>query len=89
MRAVTRLSRECQAKGFLIRFDSGYGITECSAAGSDDFQFFDDVMDWAAANLCLDTERVYSTGFSNGAFMSNSLGCVCVCMAPAGRRLPC
>ena len=40
-----------------------------------DFDFFDDLYDHLTAGLCIDTDRVFSTGHSFGGYMSNSLGC--------------
>ena len=41
----------------------------------DDVQYTADVIDHVAARACLDTTRVYATGFSGGARMSSQLGC--------------
>eukprot|EP00519_Triparma_laevis_P000433 CAMPEP_0182497032 /NCGR_PEP_ID=MMETSP1321-20130603/5583_1 /TAXON_ID=91990 /ORGANISM="Bolidomonas sp., Strain RCC1657" /LENGTH=317 /DNA_ID=CAMNT_0024700795 /DNA_START=82 /DNA_END=1035 /DNA_ORIENTATION=- len=48
---------------------------QCGKFGEDDFVFAETLLDWAAENLCVDTARIYSTGFSTGAFHSNGLGC--------------
>lgn len=40
-----------------------------------DFDFFDALLSHLKTNLCIDEARVFSTGFSWGAYMSNSLGC--------------
>ncbi len=40
-----------------------------------DFVFFDALLDHLAANLCVDETRLFSAGFSWGAYFSNSLGC--------------
>jgi polyhydroxybutyrate depolymerase len=40
-----------------------------------DIAFFGDLLDLLEAELCVDTERVYSTGMSNGAQMSSLLAC--------------
>lgn len=40
-----------------------------------DFVFFDDLLAYLEANLCIDEARLYSAGFSWGAYFSNSLGC--------------
>lgn len=41
----------------------------------DDVQYASDVIDHVATLACLDTSRVYATGFSGGARMSSLLGC--------------
>ena len=41
----------------------------------DDVAYVSDVLDHAAARVCIDRARVYATGFSGGARMSSLLGC--------------
>jgi polyhydroxybutyrate depolymerase len=41
-----------------------------------DLRFFDAMLEELAGAGCADPTRVYSAGFSNGAFFSNLLGCV-------------
>lgn len=43
--------------------------------GLDDVGFAEDLIAWAGGNLCIDADRVYSTGISNGAGMSGYLAC--------------
>jgi polyhydroxybutyrate depolymerase len=40
-----------------------------------DVAFFDALVLWLSERGCLDATRVYATGFSNGAYFSNVLGC--------------
>ncbi len=40
-----------------------------------DFVLFDALRAYLGANLCIDDDRVFSVGFSWGAYFSNSLGC--------------
>ena len=40
-----------------------------------DFTFFDDLYTHLTDNLCIDEDRVFSTGHSFGGYMSNSMGC--------------
>jgi polyhydroxybutyrate depolymerase len=42
----------------------------------DDVKYIGDVIDSVASNLCIDTSRIYATGFSGGARMSSLLGCM-------------
>ena len=42
----------------------------------DDVAYVSDVIDHVAARVCIDTARVYATGFSGGARMSSLLGCM-------------
>lgn len=41
----------------------------------DDVGFFNQMIDELQAEYCVDARRVYSTGMSNGGFMSNKLAC--------------
>lgn len=50
-------------------WNSGYGT------GVDDVGFINALIDTVAANYTVDLQRVYSTGLSNGAIMSNTLAC--------------
>jgi polyhydroxybutyrate depolymerase len=43
--------------------------------GADDVAFIDTLLDTVGAEFCIDAERVFSTGMSNGAGMSTTLGC--------------
>lgn len=43
--------------------------------GSPDLVFVGDLLDHAAATLCIDTNRAFATGLSNGAFMSSAIAC--------------
>lgn len=44
-----------------------------TATGADDVGFISALIDWAIANFDVDTQRVYSTGASNGGMMSYRL----------------
>ena len=44
-------------------------------SSADDISFIEDLIDWSANNYGIDTNRVYSTGMSNGGFMSYNLAC--------------
>jgi polyhydroxybutyrate depolymerase len=43
--------------------------------GADDVAFIDTLLDAVTAEFCVDAERVFSTGMSNGAGMSTTVGC--------------
>jgi poly(3-hydroxybutyrate) depolymerase len=45
------------------------------AAGSADFQFFENLLASMQANYCIDSSRIFATGHSMGAMMTNTLGC--------------
>ncbi|WP_437573150.1 alpha/beta hydrolase family esterase [Sorangium sp. So ce887] len=40
-----------------------------------DLAFFDAMLEHAKASYCVDTKRVFAVGFSQGGFMTNTLGC--------------
>lgn len=45
------------------------------AASGIDVAFFDAMLEEVSAGLCVDPERVFSTGHSFGGYMTNALGC--------------
>jgi poly(3-hydroxybutyrate) depolymerase len=51
-----------------------FGI-KCGSFTHDDFHYFDEILKFIDTELCGDVNRVYSTGFSTGAFHSNALAC--------------
>lgn len=53
----------------------GWSAGATPANAVDDVRFVNDLLDTLERELCVDTARVYATGFSNGAFMSSKLGC--------------
>ncbi len=48
---------------------------DSSAVGADDVGFVAQLLDTLNAQLCLDANRVYAAGMSNGAGMATTLGC--------------
>lgn len=51
------------------------GLAAWSNTGDGDITFTRKMLDWAKANFCIDTKRVFSIGMSNGGLMSNVVGC--------------
>jgi polyhydroxybutyrate depolymerase len=47
----------------------------CGGLGVDDFAFLEAILDFASTDLCVDTDRIYSTGFSTGAFLTYGAAC--------------
>jgi polyhydroxybutyrate depolymerase len=41
----------------------------------DDLAFYDAMLDHLESSLCIDTSRIFSTGYSDGGYMSVRLGC--------------
>jgi len=62
------------------------------STGSADFEFFKDLVATFTSNYCIDTNRIFSTGHSMGAMMTNILGCsygdVLRAIAPASGTPP-
>jgi polyhydroxybutyrate depolymerase len=46
-----------------------------STLGGEDMAFVGDLLDEAEEKLCIDTNRIYVTGLSNGAFMTSAVAC--------------
>ena len=74
------LPAKADAEGFIVVLPQGLGETPhhnftISATGADDVAFTGDMLDELEAELCIDSARVFSTGFSNGAQMSTRLAC--------------
>lgn len=53
----------------------GWSAGATPANTVDDVRFVNDLLDTLERELCVDTARIYATGFSNGAFMSSKLAC--------------
>lgn len=57
----------------------GWNAGDCcapaSTSGVDDVAFVATLLDRLEAELCVDADRVFATGFSNGGFLSHRLGC--------------
>ncbi len=64
-------------KGFVTLTPQGTGPVPRwdTTLGSKDLVFAGALLDAAEAELCIDTNRVYSTGLSNGAFMTSAIAC--------------
>ena len=43
--------------------------------GGNDMMFFEQMLEYFNANLCIDQEKIFSTGFSFGGMMSYAMGC--------------
>jgi poly(3-hydroxybutyrate) depolymerase len=55
--------------------DTGNGELGWPDRNGVDMAFARALLDWAKANLCVDTSRIFSTGWSYGGMFSNKLGC--------------
>ena len=77
---MTEMSAFSQENGFILVTPHGTGNpvrweVEPDPETNPDLQYFETLLDQLEAEQCIDTSRVYSTGLSNGAFMSSVLGC--------------
>lgn len=79
---ITNVPAHAEAQQWFGVFPRGTGlILSWNGAGccvgntKDDVSFARGIVSWLGANLCLDTTRVFATGFSNGGFMTNRLAC--------------
>ena len=73
------LERLATGERFLVASLQGEGNlwnVPVQAGRPDDVAYVNDVIDHVAAQVCTDDTRVYATGFSGGARMSSSLGCM-------------
>ena len=84
----SQLSVKSDSEGFIVVYPDGVksplGIRTWNAGGCcgyamnnniDDVGFLSTLLDTLIANYSIDTNRVYATGMSNGAFMSYRLAC--------------
>ena len=75
--AQTGLGEFGEEQGFAVVLPHGAGPVPrwLSTPGSPDVTFLAQVLDEAEASLCIDRNRIYVTGLSNGAFMTSVLMC--------------
>lgn len=82
---VSKMLPVSDAHGFIVLHPDGHhsprgwnaGVC-CGAAatsGTDDTGWLASVLDQAESMLCVDRDRVFATGLSNGGFMSHRLAC--------------
>jgi polyhydroxybutyrate depolymerase len=66
-----------EEEGFVTIYPNGQGpVPRWDAQpGSSDSVWFGELLDELEASLCVDTNRVYATGLSNGAFMTSTVVC--------------
>lgn len=75
------MSAKADAAGFVVVHPEGTGSPQAWNAGEhfdngvDDVAFVRAILDRLETELCVDAQRVFSTGISNGAFLSHRLAC--------------
>lgn len=82
---VTGLEQAAEAFGAIVVHPEGTGVIAGWNAGAccgnpalfdtDDVGFVVALLDRLEAELCIDADRVFASGFSNGGFLSHRLGC--------------
>ncbi len=82
---VAHMIEASDAHGFVAVHPNGTGLPrgwnggDCcnpaSASGVDDTAFISSVIDELDTELCLDPDRVFAIGLSNGGFLAHRLGC--------------
>lgn len=73
----TRLGRYGEEAGFVTVTPQGQGAAPAwdTTAGSRDVAFVGDILDQVEQSLCVDTDRLYVVGTSNGAMLASRLAC--------------
>jgi len=77
---TSQLGPYAEAHGFIAVFPNGTGSpvhwdVRLDRAANPDLVFVDQLLDQLESDLCVDTSRVYATGFSNGALLSSTIAC--------------
>jgi polyhydroxybutyrate depolymerase len=82
---LSHMAAKADSAGFIAVHPDGHDSPRgwnagvcCGAAatsGTNDVAWINAVLDEVEARACVDTSRVYATGLSNGAFMSQRLAC--------------
>jgi polyhydroxybutyrate depolymerase len=83
--ALSGMSAKADQAGFVAVHAEGIGLSQswnaggcCGEAASsavDDVGFVNTMLDELESKLCVDARRVFSTGMSNGGFLSHRLAC--------------
>ncbi len=75
--AMSGLGKFGESKGFVTITPQGSGVVPMWDTGlqSADMDFLGDALDSVEQQVCIDTNRVYTTGLSNGAFMTSAVAC--------------
>lgn len=81
--ALSGMNAEADDEGFIAVHPQGVGNTwnagfccgEAMTADVDDVGFVDAMLDELERRFCVDTDRVFATGLSNGGFISHRIAC--------------
>jgi polyhydroxybutyrate depolymerase len=76
-RTQTDLEKVAAGRAVFVYPDApgGNWSLDAPASSNGDVALFDAILLTAHNSLCIDPRRVFVTGFSNGAYMANQLGC--------------
>jgi polyhydroxybutyrate depolymerase len=82
---LTDMNPHADANGYIVVYPSGTGLVPSWNAGAccgdamnfhvDDIGFIRAMIARLETDLCVDTHRIYATGFSNGGMISHRLAC--------------
>jgi polyhydroxybutyrate depolymerase len=82
---LSKMNAKSDAAGYIVVYPQGTGSSPGWNAGAccgeaatmhvDDVGFVNAILDTLEAELCVDPHRVFSTGMSNGGFLSHRLAC--------------
>jgi polyhydroxybutyrate depolymerase len=84
MESLTGFSALADQENFIVAYPNGYvdhhwadgrGTTQPEIQGVNDVNFISDLITKVCQDANIDSTRVYACGFSNGAIMTNLLGC--------------
>jgi poly(3-hydroxybutyrate) depolymerase/protocatechuate 3,4-dioxygenase beta subunit len=75
---TTEFAGPSEEHGFVTVYPQALGSPASwnTALGSADVAFIGDLLDHLEATLCLDTARIFVSGYSLGAFLASSVACV-------------
>lgn len=82
-RGYSLMDQTADEHGFVVVYPDGVGNSwnggaccgDAQEQDLDDVAFVGALLDELERRLCIDSERVYATGFSNGGFLSHRLAC--------------
>jgi polyhydroxybutyrate depolymerase len=80
---ISQMTPEADDRGYIVVYPQGLSTSwnagECCGSsqqlGVDDVGFINAMLDQIEADYCVDTKRVFSSGFSNGGMLSHRLAC--------------
>ena len=74
IRAASHLEEQANGRALFV-YPDGMVDLDTPAAKNPDVDMFDSLVAYVQGQWCVDTNRVFVTGFSKGAYMANQLAC--------------